>query len=313
MKTRKHFVLFKKEVTEGVDPTPVAGDALKTTNLAPAYYQGNRVSLAYDKGTFGSVKQINANPHTGLSFGLMLSSSGAAGTAPQSGPVIECCGFDETINAGVSVVYSAIDAAIPSATAYYLDPQDPGVDDEKHITSGMRGNMQISLTHGQFPVMTFNFLGSYNTPVEATSVTPSFTGFIDPIPATKVNTPTVTIDGASSCLQSLTHNCNNVLTYENLPGCTEACRITDANYGGNLTIKAPEIADKDFFTDLVESHESISLGAVQVVHGTSAGYIVQIDYTAIQVTGIARVNINGSVGYSMDFLDINNTMTVTFK
>lgn len=312
MKIIRKSLLFGLETVEGTDPGLVAGDAIKTTGLTVTLYAGNKISLDYDNSGFAASSQINVNPYTQLQFGVMLASSGAAGTAPAWGPVLQCCGFDETINAGVSAAYSGLSASIPSGTGYFLRPEEAGVNDQVYETNGVRGDASITLTAGQFPMVNFqNMMGSYNTPVEATLVTPDFTGWLDPLPLTVDNTPTITVGGYSACLQSLTHNCNNDVVYENIPGCT-GCRIRDANWGGTLTVKAPTITDKDFFTYL-ESHSGVTTFAVQIVHGTTSGAIIQLDYTAMQLFDMQEVDVNGDVGYQFSFVDVGNTMVLTAK
>lgn len=312
MKDRRKFLLWKQEVTEGTDPGLVAADAIRTTGLTITPYAGNRVSLNYDKGNFGSSQTINVNPHTRLQFGVYMASAGAAGTAPQWNEILQACGFDETIDVGVDVEYDSISASISSGTGYFLQPEDAGVNDLVLESNGMRGNMSFTLQAGQLPMFNFDMMGSYVTPVTATAVTADYTGWIDPIPATVDNTPTITVDGYSACLQSLTHNCNNQLVYENIPGCTGA-RITDANYGGTMVIKAPDLGTKNFFTALIESHESVSTGVVQIVHGTTAGYIIQVDYATIQVSDVTMTQINGDVAFQFNFLDIDNSLLITAK
>lgn len=312
MKDRRKFLLWKQEVTEGTDPGLVAADAIRTTGLTITPYAGNRVSLEYDKGNFGSSATINVNPYTRIQFGVYLASSGAAGTAPQWNELLESCGFSETINAGVSAVYDSISASIPSGTGYFLQPEDAGVNDLVLESNGMRGNASLSIQAGQLPVINFDLMGSYVTPVTAASVTADYTGWIDPIPATVDNTPTFTLDGYSACLQSLTHNCNNQVIYENIVGCS-GCRITDANYGGTMTIKAPDLGTKNFFTALIESHTAVNTGVVQIVHGTTAGYIIQADYATVQISDVTMTQINGDVAFQFNFLDIDNSLSLTAK
>jgi len=312
MKDRRRFFLFKQEVTEGVDPGLAGADAVKTTGVQCFPYEGNRVSLDYDKPNFGSSATVNVNPHMRVTFGLMMSSSGAAGTGPQWNEILQACGFNETLSVGVDAQYDAISDNISSGTGIFLLPQAAGVNDENHESNGMRGNMSFTLAAGAFPRFDIELIGSYVTPVEAAAVTADFTGWTDPIPPTIVNTPTVTIDGAASCLQSITHNCNNELNFENIPGCTGA-RIQDANFGGTMVIKAPDLTTKNFFTSLIRSDDSVKTGAVQIVHGTTAGSIIQLDYTTIHISGVQYTPINGDVGFSFNFVDVDNTLLITAK
>lgn len=312
MKDKRKFLLFKKEVTEGVDPSPGASDAIRTMGVTPQIYQGDKVPIVYDKGDFGSSKTINVAPQNGLTFRVPIASSGTAGTAPQWNELLLCCGFEETLNSTPdNAEYTHISANIDSGTAYFLLPQDAGVSDEVHESNGMRGNMSFTMTGGQIPVFDFNFIGSYVTPVESAAVTGTYTGWVDPIPLTYTNTATVTVDGTAACLQSLTHNCNNVVTYQNLPGC-QGTIISDANYSGSVHIRAPDLSTKNYFTKL-ESHSTISTVAIQVVHGTTAGYIIQIDYTTAQLQNVTYEPINGAAAWRIDFLDIDNSLKITSK
>ena len=300
LKFRKKYVLFKKEVTYGTDSVPVATDAILTKNLTISPYEGNRVSRDLDSDVLGLESEINTGPNAVLSFDVEIAGGGSVDTAPQWGVLMEACGFAETITVTTGPVdYDPVSASFASASAYFF------IDGQRHRVTGIRGTMSLNISRGQIPFMSFTMTGLYNQPTAATLV-PDTTGFQDPVPVTKVNTPTVSILGfATARLESMTVDMNNDVIYRNLPN-NEEVFINDRAVRGTLVLEAPDLATKNFFSD-IESHNGITTGAIQVIHGTVAGNKVQVDAPKVQLSSITMNDSDGLVAYSMDALFLPST------
>ena len=297
MKTTVYTLLAAIESTEDTDAAPAAANAILTTGITPALYEGNRVSRDLDRAYFGAQDQINVNPHMGLQFGVEYAGAGSVDGVPGFDPLLRVCGLVPTVNAGTSVAYSLVSDNIQSLSAYFLRGT------QLHKMTGCRGNLAIDLTAGQIPKFNFdNLLGSYYTPVSTAAVVADYSAFTVPSAVTKDNTPTVTIDGFSACLQSLNMNLNNQVTRRNNPGCRKTI-IGGRAAGGQIVVRAPDLATKNFFSAL-ESHAGITHVPIQIVHGTVAGHILDLSMPTVQLTGISETDMDGELGYQLDYLAI---------
>jgi hypothetical protein len=80
---------------------------------------------------------------------------------------------------------------------------------------------------------------------------------------------------------------------------------------------APNISDKDIFSDLVESHSGINTGVVALVHGTTAGNIVEFDAPVVQLSSVSEDDQSGIDTYTASARFIPSTgddeVKFTFK
>lgn len=288
----------KVESTYGTDATPTSAESIITTGLSIQPYAGNTVSVDIDEPTLGGSPQINTGPNVIVSFGVYMAGSGAAGTAPYWGSLMRACGYSETVSASTSVTYDPVTTGFESATLYF------NVDGQKHLITGARGDFTISMGKGQIPVINFTFTGLYATPTAA-AMALNKTAFVSPLPVTKVNTPTFTLQGYAALAESFSYSQNNNIVYRNIIG-GENVLLTNRNPSGQFLIEAPAIGTKDFFS-AVESHDGITTGAFQIVHGTTAGNIITIDAPAVQLTSISEQNSDDIEMYQMDAQFLNDS------
>jgi hypothetical protein len=73
---------------------------------------------------------------------------------------------------------------------------------------------------------------------------------------------------------------------------------TDRGVTGSITFDAQNISDKDIFTDLIESHSGINTGVIALVHGTTAGNIVEFDAPSLQLSTISEGDESGIDTYT---------------
>ena len=302
MRYLSRILLAKAEVTYDTDSTPTTTDAMLTSGLTITPYGGEKISRNLDKISLGASPVLAVNPHVALSCGIEIAGSGAAGTAPPFGDLLQACGCLETVNAGVDVTYT-LTTADDSVTAYFYATEVVGSNLQLHKATGVRGNWGYNLSRGQIPLFTFdNLLGTYYTPSSVASITPDTSDFQDPLPVTKVNSPTVTIDSATLCVESVTFNCNNQISRMNGPNCAETLNGGPQQPGGTIVVKAPEISEKNLWTLL----EGGTLMAFVFTHGTTAGNIVTINHDKMQITDITETNLNGVLGYQLAFAATDN-------
>ena len=296
---RNKVLLAKLETTYGTDPTPTgAANAILTKGLTISPYNGARVSRDLDRSTFGAQSEINTGPFVTVSFGVELAGSGTAGTAPAWGPLIQACGFAETD--GVSdVAYAPTNTALKSVTIYFY------IDGQEHKVIGSRGNFSLSLTRGQIPTIQFTFTGKYARPTAVSNPTPTLTAWQAPVAVTEANTPTWTLFGHSGNCESFQFDMGNSVIYRNLIN-SETIELTDRNVRGSCVIEAVAVGTENYFAN-VEAHAGVTLDAVSIVHGTTAGNIVTIGGPKVQLASLAMNDSDGILTYAMDMIFTPNS------
>jgi len=299
----------KIESSYGVDALPDASsNAILTKGLSPSPYQGNTVSRDLDRPTLGGEESINANPYSTVSFDVELAGSGAAGTAPSVGVLLRACAFSETISAN-DVVYEPVTNSMESATLYFYR------DGELHKMPGARGTVSLGLSAQGIPMLSFSFTGLYVRPETVEMPTFDWSSFKVPLPVTKDNTPTFRVFGHNAIASDFSVDMGLSVSARNLIGHKEVV-VTDRSVNGSLTVDAPDLATKNFYAS-VESHESVTTGAIQVVHGITPGNVVQIDAPKVQLTSISHSDSDGVLQYQMNTayipVDGDDEIKFTFK
>ena len=196
---RKKMLLAKIETTYGVDATPTgAANAILTKDLSINLMQGNTVERNVDRTTLGGDIAIHVAPYTTVSFSVELASSGAAGTAPAWGPLLQACGFSETLVASTTATYAPVSTGFKSATLYFH------IDGLLHKLLGCRGTFTVSMDPGSLPYLNFTFTGIRAAPTDTALPTPTLTAFKTPLAVNKANTPTFSLHGVAATVEKFT-------------------------------------------------------------------------------------------------------------
>jgi hypothetical protein len=231
---------------------------------------------------------------------VALAGAGAAGDVPGYGPLLRACGFAETINAGTDVEYDPVSGSFESVTIYYER------DGERQIVTGCRGTVAFEFSTGNYPQMVFRMIGRYNKPAAATAIVADLSAYQDPLPVNRANTPTCTLNSVALQLQSLNLAMNADVQNLNLVNFEEVLYV-DRQPSGDLSFLAPTIATQDVMA-LVQSHlGTISKTPLAIVHGGTAGNIIQIDAPKVQLSGLSEIDINGEQGYQSNAIFLPNT------
>lgn len=275
LKMRKAILLAKPEVTYGTDPLPVGANAILVRNMRPSPLESEFVGRDLIRPYFGSSEQLLVGTHCKIDFEIELAGSGVAGTPPKWAPVLKACGFNETDTA-------SDDTYTPNSNSTYVAGDSVSLyynlDGVLHKILGARGDVSFELTAKQIPVMKFSFTGLYGGITDAAAATPDYSGFMAPKPVDTTWTPTGTLHGISPVISGLTIAMNNAVAYRKLIG-AEAVIITDRKPSGQITFEADLVATKDWWT----TARNATLAALQIVHGTAAGNIIQIDAPKVQI------------------------------
>lgn len=271
LKARKTVVTGKVETTYGTDATPEGGDAVKASNLELRPFVADEVERAFVEQTLGAQPTIPTGINVQLTFSVELAAGGTAGTAPGYAPLLKACGMSETLTVDTDAVYKPVSDAGDSATLH------ANIDGNLHKLVGARGTFELTIENG-LPQLRFTFTGLYTAPSATALPTADFSAYQDALPISNANTPTFTLHGYAAVVRSLSISFGNEIQHEDLIN-SESVDRTDRQTTGSITINAPPLGSKDFFAIA----KDVTLGALQLIHGTTAGAIVQIDAPKVQI------------------------------
>lgn len=187
---RNTAILFKQEVTYGVDPVPTgAANAMLVSNLSINPFNAQNVDRDIIRPYLGASEQLVGTKYVQMGFDVELTGAGTVAIAPAWGPALMACGFAETLTATFRADYTPISTAFTSGTMYWHD------DGLMHKATGCRGNVVFKMGINQRPVMSFSFTGLYSTPTVVGNPTAVLTAFKVPQVITDANTGDITLGG----------------------------------------------------------------------------------------------------------------------
>lgn len=282
--TRKRLILLESESTYGTDPTPTGVDAVLVRDLNITPLQSDTVSRDLVRPYLGASEQLLANTRVEVTFSVELAGSGTAGTAPRYGKALLACGLSETVIASTSVTYAPVSASFGSCTIYY------NIDGVRHKVTGARGTFALNGAVGEIPTIDFTFTGIYNAPTDTALPSVTYADQATPVVFKEGNTSGFQLLSYSGCLQSVSFDVGNSLIYRELVGCTKEVLLTDRAATGSVTIEAPTIAQKDYFTAALSDG---TLGNLLFQHGQTAGNIVDFASTRVDIGDVTYSDQDG--------------------
>lgn len=271
---RKLAMLSKIETVYGTDATPTgAANAILALDVTFTPLEGEEISRELLTPWMGDQGIILTGLYGRLEFSVEIAGAGAAGTAPKYGPLLRACGFAETVTALTDVEYDPVSAGFESATFWY------NRDGVRHVLVGSRGTVTTEFTPKGIPRWRFNFIGLRGTAAaDAPLPAVTLTGFIKPVEVSKANT-TFSLHGyASGPTESVSIDVGNQVEPRMLIN-EEACEIVDRRSRGSAVMEAALLAVKNW--DAIA--RAGTTGALALVHGTTAGNIVEIAAPAVQI------------------------------
>ena len=290
--TRKKVLLAKKETSYGTDPTADASNAIQVTNVEVTPIESDNVEPASFQGFIGNSTRstLVANKRVSITFDVELGGSGTAGTAPAFGPLLEACGMIETVESEASVTYDPDPTPTDSVTicSYY--------DGSLHKITGARGTVTFSMTAGQFPLASFQFIGIFNA-VSSGGSTTTIANQAAALEINDTNVTTATFHGETSQrIESFDFALNNNLIYKETASNQQAI-IVDRTPGGTAVIEAPSLGSVNYFTKVIGTTTASS----SIVIGASAGNITTLTIPQTDITGVTYGDTNGVISLSMPY------------
>lgn len=299
---RNTAVLLKNEMTYGVDALPVgATDAMLVKNFKCKAVDGKTASRDLLRPFFGGSEEILVESWVSGSFDFEIAGSGAAGDAPMWGRILKCCGFGETISAGVSVEYAPVSTALGSATMYYND------DGVLKKAPGLRADLaSLKLPYGELPTGSVNFLALDGGDTAVALPVVDLTDWQKPVPINTAHTGQLTF-GATYAAGALTGGTlfksrgleaalGGKIGYLGLLG-GEEIDFTDRDANGKVLLSLTAAEEIAKIAD-VKGTVTQSIG---LLHGTTAGAKILVFMPACQLKNPSKESINGRRMIGFDF------------
>ncbi|RJP20718.1 MAG: hypothetical protein C4529_08885 [Deltaproteobacteria bacterium] len=168
---RKSLVLAKIEAAYGVDPVPVAATDAILTGAVSYEIVGKSLERDVVLPHFGKLSPANVGEAIKLSIPVeMRGAGGAVDAIPRIGRLLRACNMPETVNAGVSVVYSLTSTEDgESVTLYWY------ADGILHKALGCVGTVKLSVKSGEYGKLQLEFTGIYAGGHASDQATPAAT------------------------------------------------------------------------------------------------------------------------------------------
>jgi hypothetical protein len=308
-KMRNLLVMAKEQTAFGTPATLAANqNAILTRSAMPSPIKATFTERGLVRPYFGNSDKVVSGEHAMLEFEVELAGSGTAGTAPALAPLLIGCGFAQTLSAGVSAAYNLV------TPGYKFLTLACNLDGIQFLLTDALLDVSCEMNPKGIPVLKFTSIGKYNPPTDTSMpVNASFAAFMKPLAVSRTNTPTFTLHGTSPCVEAFSWALGNEQGWRERINCNGAER-TDRKTTANLTIELPTVASRNW----AETTRLGTSGALQVIHGTAAGHIVQID--APNATVGSEPTISDSEGDAMLGLQLdlnpttgNNELVLTFR
>jgi hypothetical protein len=285
---RNAIITAKKETTYGVDAAPTGADAIAVRNLSIKPQQAEFASRDLIRPYYGNSEQLPTAISVQVEYEIEIAGAGGAGTPPKWGRMLCACAFAETVTAGTKVDYTPVSTNFDSLTQVYSLGGDGGTRIQHKIT-GSRGTVSFEINAKGIPVMKYRFQGLYSAVIDsAAALVPDFSAFQTPLPSNSVNTPIFSLHGVTAPLSKFSVDVANSLVYRALIG-GESIKLTDRKPAGSATFEATTVAVKDWWTIA----RTAQLGALQIVQGTVAGNIVELNSSRVQISDPDYVDEDG--------------------
>lgn len=269
---------------------PAFGAALKSCGFSETL-TASAVTGTAQAGSAGSITlAAGASSTNNIYTGMVISLTGGTGSG-SSGIITNYVGSTKVATVqkttttftpdgtsaysiAANAKYQPVSSSFGSSTIYY------NIDGVLHKLTGCRGTFTLSGEVGEIPSIEFTMTGIYNAPTDTAAPTATYSAQAVPVVFKNGNTTNFELLSYAGCLQALEIECGNEIIYRELVGCTKEVLITNRAVTGSVTVEAPTIAAKDFFTAALSDS---SLGNLTLKHGQTAGNIVTLTSSTIDI------------------------------
>jgi len=301
-------IALKLGAVYGTDSVPTAAlNAIAAENGIIQPLVADTVEQNIDRPGGGNNPTELVGKNIIISFDVAASGSGTAGNVPNYGPCLRACGQAETINVGTDVRYNRVTSNEEFADIYFW------WDGALHKALGARGAFTVEFNKKSLPYFKFTFTALYAGPATDANPTLDLSGFVRPVAVSNAMTA-YSFHSIVPAVESFVFNAGQEVIHDDKPGC-ESVEIVDQKPAATIAIDAPSLAAFDPFGIAVSGATDMS----SVIHGVTAGNIVQITGDYSEISTVDYADHDSRLGYSHDlrFLPdpagVNPDVTIVVK
>ncbi|MCX2780424.1 phage tail tube protein [Microbulbifer thermotolerans] len=288
---KRELILVKIESSYGVDATPGASDAILVENIGWSFAGARMVERAAVKPSLGMLQGIFAGTLMEVTFDVEVKGSGAAGTAPEVGPLLRACGMAETIDAGTSVEYAPASAGHESVTLYYYE------DGSVYKLTGCRGTVSVNLETGAAGKFSFTITGHVSGPTDAAMPTVSYDATTPP----PVINASFSVGSYSAVINALSLDLGNTIatppSMSAEDGYSEII-ISDRDVTGSFDPEATTVAAKNWAGEWkAGTAQTITTGTI----GSTAGNQYELEISSAWYKELSPGDRDGLRTYEIGF------------
>jgi hypothetical protein len=289
---QKQLTLAKVESTPGTDASPTKTDDAILTGPVEISIDHQQLDRMAVRQSIAAIKMTIGRSMATLTIPVELKGSGAAGTAPEMAPLLQACGYKETVSAGVSVGYKPSSTATDhkTLTIYFY------VDGLLFKIFGAMGNKEISLPPGGYGRVNFTMTGKLASVTDvALPASPTLDATLPP----QIESLDVTIGAWDDAVvrSMVIKSGNNIKERPDVNSVDgyATSAITARNPTAEFLIEAVLEATNAFWTNfLARTEQNLSM-----VVGTSTGNIITITCDKFCPTSIAPTQEDGLEMYQV--------------
>lgn len=305
---RNQILLAKVEADAGVDAAPVAADAVRCAEINPEVDGINLERL--DISTLSALQEKLINKKIRMSITVHLKGSGAAGTAPEWGPLARACGLKQTLTPATRAEYKPTNTAseMESVTLYLYK------DGLLWKVVGAMGNMRVNYESGNYVNATFDMEGKYESVEDTAMVASPVYDDLDPI---QVQEAGLTFgDWDDAVAPSFSFNTGATITDRLDINSEEGIHskiITARDPRWEASIEAVLETENSFWADFL----ALDTAALAVAHGAETGNIIEFAAPKASFSAPRTSNNNSILMYDLGGQLLENTgadnFTITVK
>jgi hypothetical protein len=289
--TKRYILLAKIESTYNVDASPINstnGMVVEELKLEwpTEVVDGGRVGFSISPRA-----PIHGRKYGKMTFNVRVAGSGGAGIPADWGPLLEACGFDETIVGGTSVTYDPMSPPDIASVTIYANR-----DGLLYKFTGCRGNVKFDWPAGKPAMMTFEMWGH----AVAVSDDPIQNIIVDSTVAPVVINSSFTIGSYAAVISSLSIDMQNDMqmtdSVNGADGYAEAA-IVGRNALGTMDPEATLVATRDWWSKWEDGTQE----ALSIVIGVTAGNIATFTAPKCTHRELVEGDRNGILTYDIPF------------
>jgi hypothetical protein len=310
------IVLLKRETTYKTDAVPTgAANALQLENVAFTPMTAEELKREWIRSGYGEFPTDFTNMGASLTGELVMVGGGGLGNIPYYDDLMRIVGWASQNTAGVKHEYKLISEGFESGSLYvHRGSSTSGL---VHKLLGTRGKWtSIKVDANGYLRIGVELLSLYASPVSSVmpaNVNYGHANMAAALPVNDVNSD-FTLDGYAAVLHSLELSSGMNVKNRDLIN-DNSVRSNGRAITGQLVIDEPPLASKDYWS-VVKNRTKV---AIQLVQGVTAGEVVQLDASKVQLGIIELGDADGdaTMGFPVACLPADegddNDLIITVK